>query len=390
MPWKVTHVMDERRRFVAQCLGERWTMAELCRAYGISRKTGYKWVQRYAEAGDSGLADRSRAPRQHPQAVDAAAVAELVAVRQAHPTWGPVKVLAWLGDRGSERRWPVASTVGEIFKRHGLVRRRRRRAQPLERVAPRLREADAPNAVWGGDYKGWFRTGDGQRCEPLTIVDAYSRYLLCCQALGGTTYAEAYPVWMRTFREYGLPRSIRTDNGPPFASQAVAGLTRLAVWWIRLGIVPERIAPGRPAQNGRQERLHRTLKAEGCHPLERTRRAQQRVLQRFRTEYNTERPHHALGNRPPAQCYQASPRPYLARPPELDYAAYYDVRWVKVNGSIKWKGAWYYLTEALHGQPVGLVRTDETRWEVHFGPVFLGVIDDHRGKILRARRLTLI
>jgi transposase InsO family protein len=363
MPWKVTQVMDERRRFIGQYGVGWWSMAELCRAYGISRKTGYKLVRRFEAEGEVGLRDRSRAPRHHPQAVPAAVEAELVAVRQRHPTWGPRKVLAWLRRRGRERGLPAASTVGAIFVRHGLVQRRRRPREASPRPAPVLREADGPNVVWCADYKGWFRVGDGTRCEPLTLSDAYSRYLLKCQAVSGPTFAEAQPVFVRAFREYGLPAVLRTDNGPPFASQAIAGLTQLAVWWIRLGIVPERIAPGQPAQNGRHERMHRTLKAEACHPPRATRRAQQQAFTRFRHEYNVERPHEALGNRTPAEWYRCSPRAFPARLPPLEYPTTYEVRYVKHNGCIKWHGAWYYLTTALHRHPVGVIRTADWRWE---------------------------
>lgn len=390
MPWKVTHVMDERLRFIGEYLDGTWSMAALCRAYGISRKTGYKLVRCYEAEGIVGLRERSRAPHHHPHAVSAEMQAELVAVRKAHRKWGPRKVRAWLRRRDPTRRLPAASTVGALFRREGLVRARRRgrrpRAVPSEQpFAP----CDVPNAVWSADYKGWFRTADGCRCEPLTISDTCSRCLLCCQALGGTTYVEAQPVFVEVFQEYGLPQALRTDNGPPFASHGIGGLTRLSVWWIRLGIVPQRIQPGRPAQNGRHERMHRTLAEEACRPPQANRRTQQRAFERFRREYNEERPHEALGDRTPSELYQPASRVYPATLPELAYPAHYEVRQVKHNGRIKWHGAWYYLNEALHRQPIGLERVAEDQWELHFGPVSLGVLDGYREKVLRHRVLVL-
>ncbi len=390
MPWKETHVMDERLKFIAQYLDGMWRMTELCRAFGISRRTGYKIVRRYGEEGVSGLSDRSRAPLHHPNAVSPAIRNEILLLRDAHGTWGPRKLRAHLAREKPGLPWPAVSTVGEILKRAGKVKPRRRgrrgRAVPSEQP---FEDCLDPNDVWCADHKGWFRTRDGRRCEPLTISDAVSRYLVSCLALSGTTWCEAYPVFERAFLEYGLPLAIRTDNGSPFASKGIGGLTRLAVWWIRLGIVPQRIQPGRPDQNGRHERMHRTLKAETCRPPQSNHRTQQRAFDHFREEYNQVRPHEALSDRPPAEFYVSSPRAYPATLPEVEYPAHFEVRRVRTDGSIKWKGVLYFLSQALRGQTVGLMSTNEDRWEIHFGRVALGVLNEHHRKILRHRVLVL-
>ena len=332
MPWKETHVMDEKMRFIAACVAGEEAMAELCRRSAISRKTGYKWLSRYQTHGAAGLEDRSRAPHHHPHRVEPAIERLILAARTDHPTWGPRKLLAWLERRHREAPWPAASTVGELLSRHGLVvrRRRRRRAAPSSPLPAMPTE---PGALWCADFKGWFRTGDGERCTPLTISDAASRYLLRCQGLGRWTGTELVrPIFEAAFREHGLPEAMRTDNGPPFASVGLGGLSRLSVWWIRLGIRPEWIEPGHPEQNGRHERMHRTLAAETTRPAARNRRAQQRVFDRFVREYNEERPHEALGQRPPAEQYRRSVRPYPSRLAEVEYDDEWTTRAVRGAG----------------------------------------------------------
>lgn len=255
---------DERVNFVREVEAGEESIADLCRVYGVSRKTGYKWWARYEREGVAGLADRARAPRRHPNAVGADKEAAILALRAQRPTWGERKLHAFLERQHPEHAWPSPSTIGAILKRHGLTyaRRRRRHATP----SSTLSDATAPNLVWAIDFKGHFRTGDGVRCDPLTISDTASRYLLRCQAVERPDYAHVRPLLEATFREYGLPRALRSDNGPPFASLALGGLSRLSVWFLRLGVVPERIAPGHPEQNGRHERLHRTLKKETASP----------------------------------------------------------------------------------------------------------------------------
>ncbi len=381
MPWEETCVMDEKMRFIAACLEGEEKMAELCRCFGVSRKTGYKWLGRYEEKGPVGLADRSRAPSTHPNAIDEATEELLLGARAAHPTWGPLKLLAWLARRHPGRRWPASSTVGDLLQRHGLVSSRRPR--PRVAAAPSdLQTPDGANHLWCADFKGWFRTGDGRRCTPLTISDGHTRYLLRCQALGWRTgVALVQPIFEATFREYGLPLVIRTDNGPPFASLGIGGFSALSVWWIRLGITPERIAPGCPEQNGRHERMHRTLKAETTQPPARTRRAQQERLDRWRAEYNEERPHEALGQRPPADLYAPSPRPFPARLAEVVYPEEWRTRSVRGAGQMKWRGRDVRVGKAFVGQRVGLEPTGDGVWRVHFAHVALGVFDERDTRI---------
>jgi transposase InsO family protein len=345
----------------------------LCEDAGISRKTGYKWVERYEHGGVAALVDRSRAPRSHPHAVPAAVVEAIVALRRRHPRWGPRKLLAILRRREPSRLWPVPSTVGDILRQRGLVRRRRRRRYSAP-YAERLREYVGPNAVWCADFKGHFAVGEA-RCHPLTIMDGFSRYLLRCQALPRPLFARSRPVFEAAFREFGMPQTIRTDNGAPFSTLAAGGLSRLAVWWIRLGIRPERILPGRPDQNGRHERMHSTLKAETARPPRASFRAQQRAFETFRREYNDERPHEALAYDTPASRYEPSRRLYPRQLPEPEYPAHFRVERAYPNGVISFRETQWYLTNCLAGELVGLEEVDDDRWKVYFGPIELGVLD---------------
>ena len=350
--------MSERMRFVVAVQTGEDTMAALCRRFGISRKTGYNVLARVAAAGPAGLVDRSRAPHHRPHAVAPAVREAVLALRAAHPTWGPKKLVAHLCSTQPEQVWPAPSTVGELLTAAGLVVPRRRRRHVPPRTQP-LAHATGPNAVWCADFKGDFVLGDATRCYPLTISDAHSRFLLRCQALPTTATTRVQPLFEATFRSYGLPEVIRTDNGPPFATTGAGGLSRLSVWWVKLGIRPERIDPGTPSQNGRHERLHRTLKAEACRPPEATLRTQQRAFDRFCHTYNAERPHEALGQVPPATAYTPSPRPFPDRLPELTYPAADAVRWVRPNGAIRWQNGEVYLTPALSGEPVGLTQVGD-------------------------------
>jgi transposase InsO family protein len=366
--------MEERARFVFELEQDESTMAELCRRYGITRPTGYKWWERYQHGGVKGLEEVGRAPRHHRNAMSAELEEAVLDVRRAHSCWGPRKVRAWLAREQPEQRWPAASTMGALLKREGLTVARKARRKAPPQTQP-FHSAEANNVVWCADFKGWFRTGDGERCDPLTISDACSRYLLRCQAVGATDTRHVQPVFEAAFCEYGMPQAIRSDNGAPFASRALGGLSKLSIWWIKLGIVPERIAPGHPEQNGRHERLHRTLKAETASPPETDRRAQQRRFDRFLEEYNCERPHEAIGLRTPASVYVPSPRLYTGRLPEIEYAIGVVVRKVQQHGQIYWKHQAVFLSEVLAGEQVGLGALDERYYMVYFGPVELGVLD---------------
>lgn len=385
MPWRATCPMDERTQFLAACLVGDEAMSVLCRRFGVSRKTGHKWLARYRTEGPPGLAERSHAPHRQPHAMPSHLVEAIIALRGQHSHWGPRKLRAWLQQR-RPGRWPAASTIGVVLQRAGLTvpRRGRRWARP---AAPCTRAADA-NEVWAADFKGWFRTGDGQRCEPLTISDLYSRYLLRCQVVAAPRVERVQPLFEATFREYGLPRVIRTDNGSPFAALTVAGLSRLAVWWIRLGIRPERIAPGHPEQNAEHERLHRTLKQETAQPPRPSLPAQQRAFDRFRRLYNEERPHEALAQQPPATRYAPSPRPYPERVPSVEYPDTYVVRRAHPNGDIKWRGRRVRISQSLAGEPVGLEEIADGCWRVWFGPVELGCLDARRSERLHSRFVT--
>jgi len=277
--------------------------------------------------------------------------------------------------------WPATSTIGEILRRHGLVVRRRRRVVTPADASP-FADCGGPNDSWSIDYKGWFRTGDGRRCDPLTISDAYSRYLLRCQAVRRVDTSCAWPLLEATFKEYGLPRAIRSDNGPPFANCSAGGLSRLSVWWIKLGIRPERITPGRPSENGRHERLHGTLKRDACEPPAANRRAQQQRFDAFRRTYNEERPHEAINNLPPSALYRASPRSYPARLPAIVYPDQWPIRMVRQNGEIKWRGERVFVSDVLVGEPLGLRERDGGLWELYFGPIMLGTLN-HAGRFRR-------
>ncbi len=374
MPWQETRAMDERMAFIVDWRREEYTMAELCRRYGVSRKTGYKLRDRFVAEGIAGLADRSRAPHHHPNAVSAVVEEAVLAVRRTHPSWGPKKILAWLRTRDGETSWPVESTIARLLDRHGLVtRRRRRRRVPPSAVA--LSPCVAANDVWGVDFKGWFRTGDGRRCDPLSLSDLASRYVLRLQALAETDGEHVWPVLDAAFREFGPPKVMRSDNGPPFTSVGVGGLSWLSVRLIKVGVMPERITPGKPQQNGRHERLHRTVKEDTASPPAADARAQQRRFDRFRRMFNEERPHEALGQTTPAAHYDPPPRRYGGRLREPDYDADHEVRRVRRSGEIKWRGGLVFIGQALVGEPVGLEEVEDGCWDVRYGPVALGTLD---------------
>ena len=366
MPWSETTPMKERLRFLKDYQLKLFGLGELCAHYGISRKTGHpvvcpagnrrasgKWVGRFREEGLPGLADRPRRPKNCPHGMKAAVAEKLLAMRVRHPRWGARKILAVLERRQPAQEWPAASTVGDLFKRSGLIVARRRRPHPGHPGQGESRMS-APNVVWTADFKGQFKMGDGEYCFPLTVVDGYSRYLLACRGLVSTEHVGVQPVFERLFREYGLPRVIRTDNGVPFATQAMHRLSRLHIWWIKLGICPELTQPAHPEQNGRHERMHRTLKAETARPPAAQMRAQQRAFDEFRREYNEIRPHEALGQQVPAALYQPSPRPYPRHLPVPAYPSHFEVRRVSRDGGIRWRKRVLTLTHVLAEEYIGL------------------------------------
>lgn len=391
MPWQETLLMDQRVQFIADYQRDVFDVTDLARRYGISRKTAYKWIDRYAAAGPAGLLDRSRRPRHCPHATPQAMVDALLDVRRHHPTWGAKKLLKRVSTRQPTWTLPARSTVCDLLDRAGLVTASRRRQVPAH-PGRRLIPMTAPNGTWTADFKGQFKTRNGVYCYPLTIVDGYSRYLLACQGLLSTAIAVARPTFRRLFAEYGLPDIIRTDNGVPFATTALGRLSTLSVWWIRLGILPELIAPASPQQNGRHERMHRTLKAEATRPPSGNLQAQQVRFNQFRHEYNDERPHEALDQETPASVYRPSPRELPRTLAPLEYPGHFEVRLVSRNSGIRWNKHWVCVTHTLAGEYVGLEEVGDGLWDVYFGPLTLGRLDerilrieDHKGRTVRRR-----
>jgi transposase InsO family protein len=380
MCWRARDVVDQRRKFVREYESGESTMVELCGFYEISRETGYKWLKRSRSEGDFGLKDRSRAPQRHPNQTETNIEQQVLQLRRQHGTWGARKLLARLRGQQPGVAWPAASTIGELLRREGLSvpRRKRRKTPPFSQP---LGHAQQPNQVWCADFKGWFRTLDQQRIDPLTISDAASRYLLRCQAVEKTDTFRVQAIFEAAFREYGLPLAMRTDNGPPFASRAIAGLSPLALYLMKLNIVPERIAPGHPEQNGRHERMHRTLKAETAKPPERHMRAQQKAFDRFRFTYNEQRPHEALMMKTPASCYTPSERVYPSRLPQPQYDSDIQVRKVGPCGTFGWKGEKIFISETLTNEPIGLELIEEDLWMVHFAAFPIALLDSYRLKI---------
>lgn len=354
-------------------LSQELTMTEACRRFGISRKTGYKIVARHAELGMAGLEDASRAPRRHPNQTPPEIEAAVLRVRKAYPGWGSKKILWRLDRERPDEDWPARSTVDAILQRAGVVtsRGRRRRRQP---TSPPVVEANQPNDVWSIDYKGWFRVGDGTRCDPLTINDVCSRASLVCQAMVAPKSADVRRRLEGAFAVYGLPRFMLSDGGPPFGSTGLGRLSRLGVWLVRVGVVPVLIEPGRPDQNGRHERFHETLKAETATPPSSSIRSQQASFDRFQRTYNEERPHEGLAMRTPAEVYELSPRQLPSTLPEHSYPDGHEVRSVRPDGSIKWDGSGVFVGEAFGGERIGIEPVDDGLWHVHLGPLRLGVL----------------
>lgn len=372
--------MDQRRKFVEKYEKGLVTMAELCRMHEISRETGYKWVKRYELQGWEGLEDLSRAPERHPNQTAPHVEDQILDLRREHPRWGARKLLVYLQEKYSRKKWPAASTIGDLLKREGLIipRKVRRKTPPYTQP---FAEAKEPNQVWCMDFKGWFLTGDGERIDPFTLSDASSRYLLRCQAVEKTNTEQVRGILEASFREYGLPQRIRSDNGAPFASRAIAGLSRIAVYLMKLGIVPERIQAGHPEQNGRHERMHRTLEEETARPPAANRRLQQRAFHWFRKEYNEERPHEALGQKTPASCYRPSARSYPSRIREPEYGSSMQIRRINLRGGFSWKHEKVFLTEALIGEAVGLEPVDERYFTIYFAQFPLGRFDSQQMQV---------
>ncbi len=382
MPWKVSDPVSERLDFVRRLeAGER--VVDLCREFGISRKTAYKLKERYQQFGARGLFDLSRAPKNIPHKTSPEIEELLVETRKRHPTWGPKKLRATLLRTNAGLQLPCNSTIGVVLARHGLVTARKRRRGEMPRAAP-LRTAAAPNDIWCADFKGEFQLQSRAYCYPLTITDRFSRYILKCEGLEGTHVDTAITVFDDAFREFGLPLVIRNDNGIPFASRGLWGLTRLSVHWLKLGIWPERIEPGHPQQNGQHERMHLVLKQQTTRPAAQNFLQQQERFDAFVHEYNFDRPHEALGQRPPADFFKPSPRSFPEKLPDPQYPLHDAVRRVSACGHVQLGQDRFFLATVLAGEPVGLREVDDGRWLISFVSLDLGHYD------LKEKRFTPI
>lgn len=377
MPWQTSDVVDQRLRFIAAHAQGLYSHTELCTRFGVSRQTGYKWLERYRSEGVDGLKDRSHTPASCPHRMSEEVEKLLLEAREKHPSWGPRKVLPWLSRRLPDVELPAASTVGDLLRRKGLSQPRRRKRKWQHPGEPAFR-AEGPNAVWCADFKGQFRMRDGELCFPLTVTDGYSRYLLCCHALPSIHQAGVIPRFQRLFEQYGLPLAIRTDNGVPFSTTAVAGLSQPNVWWIKLGIAHQRIEPGCPEQNGRHERMHRTLKAEATRPPQPHMRAQQKHFDAFQREYNEERPHEALSQETPRSWYTSSERQLPTQIPSPEYPGHYLLRKVCNAGTFRFKSAQPFLSNALKQEWIGMEETEDGVWSVYFYNVLLCRWDERK------------
>ena len=385
MPWLETDPVLERHHFVQDFDSGHWTMSELCLRYGVSRITGYKWLDRYRQSGIGGLQDHSRAPRSCPHQTPEDQV-RLILEENSRFSWGPRKILKRLRTRYPERSWPARSTVFDILARHGrVIPRHRRRHWKHPGAAPV--STTAPNQIWTVDFKGQFRMRNGVYCYPLTILDHYSRYLLCCHGLTDIGSQHAKPQFLRLFRECGLPDAIRSDNGSPFASTGIHGLNRLNAWWLQLGITHQRITPGNPQQNGAHERMHRTLKAKATRPPAANLNLQQRVFNRFQRTYNELRPHEALDDETPASCWKPSTRAYPERIPPPEYPKHFEVRRVSNCGAFRLHSGQHFLSQALNGEHIGLEEIQDGVWNIVYYDTLLGRFDERTKKITGAPSL---
>ena len=380
MPWKEASPMSERIRFIHDHQLGVYDMIELCQRYGVSRKTGYKWLRRFSKGGFEALKDRSRRPHSCPHKTPDRCVEAILEKKRRHPFWGAKKIVPRLRGKYPDEPWPAISTGSAILERHGLVKSRGRSRKRGHAGRPDTPMTE-PNAVWTIDFKGQFKTRDGKYCYPLTVADGNSRFLLGCQGFLSPCLRDTKKAMTTTFRNYGLPSIIRSDNGTPFASSAIGRISKLSVWWIKLGIYPELIEPAHPEQNGRHERMHRTLKAETARPPAGNLSAQQRRFNIFRTEYNEERPHEALGQVTPASVYRPSTRPFLEHLPPIEYPGHFEVRRVSRNGGIRWNSNWVNVSHVLATESVGFEEVDDDLWNVYFGPVWLGRFHEKELKI---------
>lgn len=380
MAWKGVTIMDQRVRFISEYLDKYFSVAELCRQFNISRKSGYKWLGRYEKYGALGLEDQSRKPKKCPHKTEVRIVKSIKYTRHRHPTWGPKKLLALLEKRHPEWNNPAASTIAGILKREGLITWKSRRIRRKHSGCPTT-VATEPNQIWTADYKGHFKMRNGAYCYPLTVCDMYSRYLLDCDGHRAISLKETKECFTHLFREYGLPQRIRTDNGVPFASNAIGRISSLSVWWIRLGIYPELIEPGQPQQNGKHERMHRTLKKEATIPSEKNLKIQQERFNKFRKEYNVLRPHEALGMKTPSELYSKSKREMPKKLGLWEYPSHFRVRRVSRNGGIRWQNHRVPVTHTLIEEYIGLEEIDDGIYNVYYCDFLIGRLFEEISRI---------
>ena len=381
--WKEEDARGERAAFIKAYLTRRYRMTDLCAVFGVSVKTGHKTVHRFGEGGLPALANRSRASHSHPNATPPEIARLIIQARHDHPRWGPLKVLQYLEAKYPDLKLPATSTAGGILAREGLVRPRKQRRPSIDPLKPQIGPITYPHQVNNIDFKGQFRTRDGKWCYPLTMTDTFSRTLLLCHALHGPTFAATKAALERSFRTHGVPASIRSDNGEPFvSSRSLGGLSRLGVWLVKLGVHRHRSRLASPQDNAVHERMHRTLKEETALPPARNLREQQKRFDTFSREYNEVRPHQSLDGKTPSSLYAPSPRPFPERLPAIDYEPHFHVRSVRTDGTIKWKGHHIYVSQALSGNPVGLLETDDRIWTVMFSTLIIGIFDERDGRII--------
>lgn len=388
MPWNQTDVMTEKERFVMLAQTGRFTITDLCVDFGISRKTGHKYLQRYEASGRVGLNDRSRRPKGCPFTTGAAVEALILKERRKHPTWGAKKIHdLLLKIYGLEDR-PHINTVGNVLNRHGLTKKRKRKAGVHRVLAENLTQPTRPNEVWSFDFKGWFMLGNGVRCEPLTICDRSSHYIIGCKAQPNQQFKLTLRSCKKLMRHYGLPEIIRVDNGTPFASVALGGLSQLSVWWIEQGVQVEFTRPGSPQDNGSHERMHRDMKAEVCGPASPNINAQQKRFDRWRHEYNHDRPHESLDMLRPAEIYRPSQR-RLGEQDKIRYPAGYQIKPVSQSGHISHRGANFYLSEVYAGCRVGLFENLAGITELHYANLHLGNLEFDAKETWRPKALVI-
>ena len=376
MAWGEVNIMNQKLAFVNDCINKRLSFAEICRQYEISRKTGYKWLQRYQEDNIHGLNNHSRAPKTQVGATNPQLVSLILDLKGRYPAWGPKKIYAELNNKYPDEEWPSKTTIGSILDKHGLVIRRKYRKR-FAKVNNPLTDAEHANDVWCMDFKGWSTTKDGVKFDPFTLTDRQTRFLIRCAKLHENNTEHVWAIIESAFREYGLPLFIRSDNGPPFACNTAGRLSRLSVKLIKAGVTPEWIEPGKPQQNGQHERMHRTMKEEGIIAHLLSLEEQNMKLRGFQEYYNFERPHEAIGQKYPGDVFMRSPREWNGKLNPIEYTKEYRVGKVRMGGKMCWQGVDVFVSRALEGEYVGLKENDENKLEVYFGPIILGTLVDH-------------